>query len=75
MPTYEHHHSARAKTKYTYAQDQMDMTSHMPQTFHICETCAPSLYHLSLTTMKNTTAKISSHTHSQCKHDEPTKIL
>ena len=34
---------------------QTDITSHMPRTFCICATCAPRLYHLSLTTTKNTT--------------------
>ena len=57
MPTYDCHHPMRTKTKYADTQGQMDMMLHMPQTFCICETCAAQLYHLSLTTMKNTTEK------------------
>ena len=39
MSTYAWHHSVHICKN----QDQMDMTSHMPWTFHICATCAPRL--------------------------------
>ena len=40
MPVTKQYTSMRTKTKYECAQDQTDMTSHMPKTFGICMTCA-----------------------------------